>query len=165
MSLPLAPAYLRSAEARFVARVDPTVGLDSCWPWMGTIGRKGYGQLSVGGKYGGRTVLAHRMAWEREHGPIPDGLQVCHACDCPPCCNPSHLFLGTSADNQHDKAAKGRAPRGEANPAAVLTVAEVHSIRAAVAAGTTYTQAGADHGVSRTTAKLIATRQRWSHVP
>ncbi len=46
------------------------------------------------------------------NGAIPSGLQVCHKCDVPACCNPAHLFLGTAADNQHDKVAKNRQARG-----------------------------------------------------
>lgn len=45
--------------------------------------------------------------------PIPDGLDVCHRCDNPPCVRPSHLFVGTSLDNRRDAAAKGRTARGE----------------------------------------------------
>lgn len=29
--------------------------------------------------------MAHRVAWEDAHGPIPRGLVVMHSCDMPPC--------------------------------------------------------------------------------
>jgi len=52
--------------------------------------------------------MAHRKAWEDEHGPIPPGMNVCHHCDNPPCINPDHLFLGTQKDNAVDMSRKGR---------------------------------------------------------
>jgi hypothetical protein len=42
------------------------------------------------------------------YGPIPPGLYVCHRCDNPPRCEPTHLWLGTAADNAHDRDMKGR---------------------------------------------------------
>jgi len=75
-----------------------------CIEWTGARHRFGYGDLRIGGKL----YRAHRLAWEREHGPIPAGMSVLHRCDNPPCYNVDHLFLGTQADNNRDMAAKGR---------------------------------------------------------
>ena len=77
-----------------------------CWLWTGPLLNVGYGVLSDGGKH--RGILAHRMAWERANGPIPEGMDVCHICDTPSCVNPSHFFLGTQADNNRDAWRKGR---------------------------------------------------------
>lgn len=52
------------------------------------------------------------MAYELEFGPVPFGLWVLHRCDNPICCNPTHLFLGTVADNNHDSRVKGRNAKG-----------------------------------------------------
>lgn len=41
-------------------------------------------------------------------GPIPAGRVVMHSCDNPCCVRPSHLTVGSVADNQADMASKGR---------------------------------------------------------
>ena len=75
-----------------------------------TTGRTatGYGvsRLNTGGKVW--FVYAHRFVYEQAHGPIPNGMQVCHTCDNPSCINIEHLFLGTAKDNAADRDAKGR---------------------------------------------------------
>ena len=69
---------------------------------------KGYGSFSVDGK----SCPAHRVAFELTHGPIPEGQVVRHKCDVPGCCNPAHLELGTSADNNRDRDERGRGAKG-----------------------------------------------------
>jgi hypothetical protein len=120
-------------DAGVLARYWPKVrqgAADECWPWTAFTNPRGYGMFRV---VAGRMDLVHRLAWEIANGPIPDGLQVLHHCDNPPCCNPAHLFVGTNAD----KVAKGRASyphpwrQGERHHGAKLTAEQVREIRAA----------------------------------
>jgi len=80
---------------------------NGCLEWTGCTSH-GYGLIGVNGNQ----VQAHRVAWELANGPIPAGMEVCHKCDRPPCCDPEHLFIGTHTDNMADMAAKGRAHNG-----------------------------------------------------
>jgi excisionase family DNA binding protein len=94
---------------QFHARVDRSGGPDACWPWMGTRGYSGYG---VVGRFAGhRNRRAHRVAWFLEHGDL-GSLHVLHQCDNPPCCNPTHMRIGTHQDNIADAKAKGRTGAG-----------------------------------------------------
>lgn len=121
----------KSREVRFWRKVEKR-GADECWPWIGARdGARAYGRVYLGRAGQVKGFFAHRIAYEYSVGPIPCGLLICHKCDNPPCCNPSHLFVGTHRDNSSDKIAKGRGTtnRGEKNPMAKLTVRDVEEIR------------------------------------
>ena len=115
---------------RLIARGGP----DECWEWQGAKKKEGYGRLRRPGQASRLhcgELIAHRAVYELANGPIPEGLVVMHICDNPPCCNPAHLRLGTLALNNLDKVRKGRQPhhRGEANPNAKVSAADVLAIR------------------------------------
>ena len=75
-------------------------------------------------------VSCHRLMWELTHGaPPPANKLVCHTCDQTNCINPSHLFLGTSLENQQDMTQKGRGRVGTKNGSAKLTEEDKAAIR------------------------------------
>ncbi|MBI4672793.1 MAG: HNH endonuclease [Chloroflexi bacterium] len=74
-----------------------------CREWEKARNRTGYGAV----QWDGQMQKAHRVAWQLTYGGIPEGMFVCHHCDNPPCCEPSHLFLGTPADNMRGYGRKG----------------------------------------------------------
>ena len=75
---------------RFEARVAKA-GPDECWLWKLRPSAAGYGVLSMG--RGNNPLLAHRVAWQFAHSPIPEGLFVKQRCGNRLCCNPAHLYL------------------------------------------------------------------------
>lgn len=83
-----------------------------CREWQGSRNNHGYG-TRYGTQYGTRYV--HRQVWIMANGPIPPGKVIMHSCDNPACFLLAHLSLGTMADNNADKAAKGRARNGFAD--------------------------------------------------
>lgn len=86
-------------EEAFLARTEPIVGDPGCIIWTGGTISGGYGSHRVDG----RMVLAHRYAWEREHGPIPEGMEVDHICWERSCVNPEHLRLATRSQNSANR--------------------------------------------------------------
>lgn len=134
--------------------------LGACWQWQGgTVrGAMKYGTFLVNGK----RVYAHRFAWELEHGPAPKPKCVLHACDNPQCVRASHLFLGTLADNNHDRNRKGRQARGDRMAAAKLSYQQADAIRwvyeaAAISIATLARQ----YGVGETTIANIIHGRTW----
>jgi hypothetical protein len=83
-------------EERFLAKVDKS---GECWLWTAAKDRDGYGQF----KLDGRMRAAHRVSWEMEHGPIPDGLEVDHRCFNHACVNPSPAHLRTATPKQNNE--------------------------------------------------------------
>ena len=84
-------------EERFWKKVFPEP-MSGCWLWAGSGSR--YGSIGTGGR-GGKKLQAHRWAYERYRGPIPDGLELDHLCRNTWCVNPQHLEPVTHVENSH----------------------------------------------------------------
>ena len=71
-----------------------------CLVWTGHKDSKGYGQINVNG----RTIGAHRYAWLRTHGEIPEGVFIDHKeCYNPACVNVRHLRESTVQQNNFNR--------------------------------------------------------------
>ena len=115
-----------------------TSGLpDVCWPWQGRKTLRGYGEA----RFANTRYSAHVFAYINAFGPITEGLFVLHTCDNPPCCNPSHLWLGTAADNNADRAKKGRSYTH-------ITPNDVKTIRRLRSEGLSYNHIAKQLGIS-----------------
>jgi len=146
---------------RFWEKVDRR-GREDCWLWKAAT-VKGYGVFAP---VHHKLVKAHRFAYELVKGPIPDGQDVLHKCDCPPCCNPEHLFPGTQLDNQRDSIAKGRraSQDGEHNGNAKLTETQVREVRRLRSEGYVLAAIGEIMGVHLSTISLIVCGVTWKHL-
>jgi hypothetical protein len=149
--------------AKFWAKIN-ILGPDDCWEWKSPTSSKGYGRYTVGGK----TIYAHRIAWELTHGSIPKGLFVCHHCDNRKCINPNHMFLGTNQDNVDDMVNKGRnfIPKGEKQGSAKLTEEQVMEIRRLYTTleCTSREILGKLYNVSSRQISAIINREYWRHI-
>lgn len=147
-----------NAVATLSANTAPGTG--GCLLWTACRNERGYGALV----HHRKAVLAHRLSYQVNVGPIPAGMCVCHRCDTPACVNPAHLFLGTHADNMADKVSKRRQSRGESHGKAKMTEAQVLEMRALHAAGETQKGLAARFGVSKFLIHCVVSGKTWKHL-
>lgn len=149
---------------RFWPKVD-TQGRDAsqCWPFLGFRDGFGYGMFHMYEL--GRKVPAHRVAYALHYGSFDSSLVVRHRCDNPCCCNPSHLLLGTRADNNRDRGERkrGREHRQEGanNHNARLTEDQVAEIRRLPGEGLSQMQIAARFGIKQPQVSRIVRGVSW----
>lgn len=154
----------RLALEEFWSHVDRR-GPNDCWPWIAALDKKGYGKVGIRSlDQCGRG--AHQVAYVITHNmdPIPEGINVCHSCDNPPCCNPAHLFLGTQKDNLKDCAVKMRTARGSANGQAKLTEDNIRQIFILKDRGASSKRLAEMFSITRGSITRILAGGRWAHI-
>lgn len=133
---------------------------DKCWLWNKSVNKSGYGSIRVGPT----SVLAHRAAFLLSGIPFFTNKYVCHSCDTPRCCNPSHLFQSDQAGNMLDMKLKGRRKNvgcGESNGRAKLTQLLANEIRQKLLVGKTLKELSIEYKVSISTISRVKKEEIW----
>ena len=141
--------------------------MSECQEFWGYKDKDGYGITWLMGA----AKRAHRVVYAQAHGPIPEGMQVNHLCNNPPCVNLEHLVLGTPAENNEYCKQCGRGNivplPGESNGMHKLTETEVLEIRGLYQKGKrghgVYVLAKR-FGVSSAQIHDIVMRKAWKHI-
>lgn len=128
--------------------------------------RKGYGVV----RHEGKTQLLHRVVYCQEHGLSINDIKdkvVRHVCDNSKCIEPSHLTIGTQADNVQDMIDRGRnSPpphqSGNRHSMAKLTYKTVKAIREAHLAGARQIDLAHKYGITAANVSLIVKNKIWN---
>lgn len=132
-------------------------GLDHCWQWHGWLEKRGYAMF-----WDDKDTGAARVMYSLYHGDILSTMHVCHACDNPRCVNIRHLWIGTQAENNQDRASKQRYNNsGARNPRARLTSEQIELIFALRAQGQPTKALASRFGVSLVTVSRILNGAAW----
>jgi hypothetical protein len=86
--------------------------MTKCINWQGATNGNGYG-ITWHNK---KKEYAHRVAYIKANGKIPNSKVVMHLCDNRACVNTEHLKLATQSENLKDMVAKGRQGIGVLKP-------------------------------------------------
>jgi hypothetical protein len=150
---------LASLKVRLEQKSEP-VTESGCIIFLGHANYLGYGIIRLNNK---TTISAHRASYLTFRGEIPRDMEVRHKCDVRSCVNPSHLELGTHAQNMRDMVQRGRSSRrpGELHPNAKLTDELVKEIRSSTECSRFLARR---LGFSYTTIKDVRSRRSWRHV-
>ena len=134
---------------------------NECWEWTGRTVH-GYGWFThAGGIHG-----AHRVSIALALSVTLDSDDhVMHSCDNPPCCNPSHLSVGTAVLNVADMVEKGRAHSGSKVTALkTINESDVRVMRKMREHGLTYKSIAEQFGMSRANVGKICRKEIWNYV-
>lgn len=95
---------VKTEAQRFAEKVILPTEPNGCWGWRGSVQQPNKLHPKRNLPYalfrsGGRMAVAHRWAYTKFIGPIPDGLVIDHLCQNPTCTNPGHLEAVTMLEN------------------------------------------------------------------
>ena len=141
--------------------VYPEIADECCWLWTAGSRGQGYGDFRIGYE----NHASHRVSWFLEHGDWPNPCAL-HKCDNRACVRPSHLFEGTTGDNNRDTVVKdrGNRARGETNGSSFLTAEDIVQIRKLYAQGHSQSALGRKFGMHHCSVWQIVHRLTWRHV-
>jgi len=145
-------------EIRFWKKVDIR-GENECWPWTGGCFRSGYGEIQAGTLNSPKVIRAHRLAFELENGPIPEGMCILHSCDNRLCVNPKHLRMGTIKENNQDMVIRNRIARGFRLPQTKISKEDVAEIRTRASHGETHSRIAEDYPIQRSHVSAIIRKE------
>ena len=133
-----------------------------CLEFSGCRNKQGYG----GVRFGGKVRKAHRVSYTLSKGTIPEGFDICHKCDNPPCCNPDHLWAGPTIENIHDMEQKGRGkhPIGSNHKRSKLVESDIELVFYLRRAGMGLQKLANFFQVGQTTMGHVLSRDTWKYV-
>lgn len=95
MTIRRRPERVVPPEVRFSKFISPEP-MSGCLLWLGGCDSDGYGIFRVSTD---KQARAHRFAYERARGPVPEELELDHLCRVRSCVNPAHLEAVTGREN------------------------------------------------------------------
>jgi hypothetical protein len=157
----------RPEAERFWEKVEIGAAWE-CWPWRASQNPSGYGAFRLGSMVDGSRRQMNASQWVCEQAigrRFVRGEMACHHCDNPPCCNPSHLYVGNAKSNGRDAWARGRVTpvhlTGETNGNSKLSANEVREI---LRSNDRNVALAIRYGVSKTHIGWIKSGKSWGHL-
>lgn len=160
------PPFSEKEKIRLWSKIESSNDESACWPWLAYKGSDGYGKFR---RHKPRMqVRPARAVYAIIYGD-PGDLIICHRCDNPACCNPSHLYLGTHADNMADMVRKGRSAKndrkGIKNGRAKLNGKDIEQITRLLSQRRTNKEIGHYFGVTHSMISAIRLGKAWGMPP
>jgi hypothetical protein len=161
------PTFRHATAVRFWRKVDCSG--DGCWEWQTCVNSNGYGAFGVLGAQ----VYAHRIALQLSGVDVPVHMCTLHSCDNRRCCRPSHLRVGTDAENIADRDSRGRHgsitmpgyhERGEQAHGSKLTESEARRVKFGDLSKCSTRLAGLELGVHGSQISRVRTGRSWAHL-